>query len=87
MKHFRKEKINTDWNDCLLIKKMSLELGLEECITFVKKRGKGCMVDMSISCGRMVSKRISFRLRLIQNQTWVSEENRKKKSVGGDINI
>lgn len=50
MKHFRKEKINTDWNDCLLIKKMSLELGLEECITFVKKRGKGCMVDMSISC-------------------------------------
>ena len=50
MKHYRKEKINTDWNDCLLIKKMSLELGLEECITSVKKRGKGCMIDMSISC-------------------------------------
>lgn len=39
MTHFSKGKISTDWNDCLLIKKMSLELYLEECIAFIKLRG------------------------------------------------
>ena len=34
----------------LPLKKMNLELGFEECITFVKNRGKGCVIDMSISC-------------------------------------
>lgn len=57
----------------MLIKKMCLELDLEECIALVKLRRMEkkirCVIDISLSCSRMV-------------RTWVSLKTHTESKLG-----